>query len=319
MELRPTPSARLFAFVRSQADLSQTSFALLLDTSKATLSRIENGNGNPTAKQYKHLAQAFGLTPAQLVEAQYARLLVKQPGRGYTPELPGMHDLSTEDQAHLWVLLTDDYNHLKRTIQHREKKLLDTHVLEEVRSASQEHAQRQLESQQAVLAVLQQTNAAPQLIETQRNNVALAEKELKSIQGWSHMRLSQQAYHHRQLNQQKAELNKLQEDIEALKRAMDAAKAANLPRESAAIEPAEGPTAQEEPTRPPAQKEAVPQPQAANAAENPQTVGQERVHPPRLQPLVPIRVTEPEVAQLAHSATVSSVQRMKQQVVRSVP
>lgn len=206
---------------------------------------------------------------------------------------------------------------LKRTIHHREKKLLDTHVLEEVRSASRQCAQQQLESQQAVLHVLQQNNATPHLIETQQNNVALAEKELKSIQSWSHMRLSEQAYHHRQLNKQKAELNALQQDIEALERAIGAAKAAHLPRESAALETAERPTpyakGAQAGAHSPAQKEAVPQPQAASAAQQPQTVGQERVRPPRLQPLVPIRVRELEGAPAAYSATVSPVQRMKQE------
>ena len=205
MELRPTPGARLFAFIRSQAGLSQTSFAVLLGTSKATLSRIENGTGKPTAKHYQRLAHVFGLTPAQLVDAQYNRNFESMPGRGYSPQLPGMHDISLKEQQSLWVELTDDCLALKRTIARTEKKLLDVHVLEEVRSASRAWAQQQLAAQQEVLQVLEQSGSAPRLLAAQQANVELAEKELKSIQSHAHLSPAKQAYQQRKLNRMKAE------------------------------------------------------------------------------------------------------------------
>ena len=273
MELRPTPDARLFAFIRSQAKLSQTSFALLLSTSKATLSRIENGNGKPTAQHYQRLAQAFGLTPAQLVEAQYSHSLEKQPGCGYTPQVPTMHELSLDQQQMLHVFLEDDLNHLKRTIAREEQRLLNAHVLEEVRATSRQKGTEQLEAQQAVLEALQNINAAEHLLEAQQRNVALAEKELKSIQAWSHMRPEKQAYKQLKLEGMKAEQARLEAELEALKTAIAAAKAA----EEKAPEPAAP-----EQDRVPAE--------AAVAQPKPRIAGKERVPAPRRKAMVPIPV-----------------------------
>lgn len=217
--------AQLFVFARTQLNLSVESMAIVLQASKATVSRIEHGTAMPTPRHFANLARVTGHTPSELAEAMHNRSYAQKPMLEYMPGLPNIENASLAALEAIRVFLQDDINKLSRKIAKRKGQLQSQQACEEVRSIARPKAEKYLKAQQRMLRLLQESGADEEMLALQRTNVEAAQTKLNNIPGEHPIREGQLVYQSLKLHKMQAELDGLQADLARTEARMKALKA----------------------------------------------------------------------------------------------
>lgn len=184
MKIYTTPHATVFKKARKLLHCSQPRLAKLLNTSKATVCRIEAGTATPTFEHYRLLTKFTGHTPetlATLAHSDTTSAGKRTIGLRLTPNNAALSELSTGSLRALTVLLKDKLRAQRIHLRKRSAVINGRWVEQAVNAAAREGRQADLTHLEYTLNHLSAHGSPEKVLAIIRARIEQVEADLAAL------------------------------------------------------------------------------------------------------------------------------------------